>query len=55
MKKLAITVEVLGAVVVGIGVGIEVGFGAHMGFVLISGGSLVFCVGSLIWTKVIKG
>lgn len=53
-EKTAIVVEILGSVVVGIGVGIEIGYGADLGFMLISGGSLLVAVGALIWTKALR-
>ncbi len=54
MTKLAIIVEVLGAVLVSAGLGVEVCCDAHIGFVLITGGALVFSLGNLIWNKVLR-
>lgn len=52
-EKTAIIVEIAGAVMVGIGVGIEVGYEADLGFMLITAGSLMVAVGALFWTKIL--
>jgi len=37
-----------------VGIGIEVAFGADVGFMCITGGAVVVAVGSLIFAKLIK-
>ncbi len=48
-------VEVLGVLVGGAGLGVEITYGAHLGFVLITGGALVFAIGSGLWAKAYIG
>ena len=50
----AVVLEVIGVIIAGVGIGIEVVMRAHIGFVLISGGSLILAAGSLIFAKFAK-
>lgn len=52
-EKAAIIIEIAGVVMIGIGVGVEVGYEANVGFFLITAGSLMVAVGALFWTKVL--
>lgn len=55
-KLLAICfgVEVLGIGIVGTGIGIEVGYGAHLGFVFITSGSMLVATGGVLFGKFLK-
>lgn len=54
MMKFATTVEIIGATIVGIGVGIEIALAADLGWLLITGGSFSVALGSLLWVKVLR-
>lgn len=57
MKRLAVisaVVEVVGITAIGVGVGIELAMGAHIGFVLFGIGSGLIAGGSLLWIKVFR-
>lgn len=45
-------VEVIGVSVGTAGLAVEFIYGAHLGFILITGGALVFAIGSGLWAKV---
>ena len=58
MKKLfisSVVTEIAGIALVGFGIGIEVAFGADLGFVLITGGSLAVAAGGLLFAKFVRG
>ena len=54
LTKGAMIIEIVGIAVVGAGIGIEIGYGAHVGFMLITGGSLLVALGGVIWAKVLR-
>ena len=54
LTKFALTIEIIGTATVGIGIGIEIGYGADLGFLVITGGSFVVAIGALLWTKVLR-
>lgn len=49
-----LTIELLGIIIVAIGLGVEVYRGADAGFMLISIGSFLIAAGSCMWTKLLK-
>ena len=52
MKLLpAVILEVLGVMLIAFGIGYEVATGAHLGFVIITSGSLFIAAGGLIFAK----
>jgi len=56
MKRLIpITLELFGIAVVGGGMGVELALHADLGYMLITGGSLVVCIGGIIWGKFVRG
>ena len=59
MKKeswlaIATIVEIIGVLMVAIGIGVEIGTGASPGVILITFGSMVVALGSLLYFKVFK-
>lgn len=44
-------IEVFGALVGSVGVGVEITYGAHIGFILVTGGAILYGVGSGLWSK----
>lgn len=46
-------IEVVGIIIVAIGIGIEVSKEAELGFILITGGSVLIAAGALIYSKLI--
>ena len=49
----ALIVEIIGVVVVGVGLGLEVGTGADVGYILITAGSAAFAIGALVYAKIV--
>lgn len=49
-----IILELLGIAGIGAGIGIELGTGAHIGYVVISLGSVLIATGGFIWGKFVK-
>ena len=45
-QTLGIVVQLLGLVFLGVGFGVEVALRAHVGFILLTGGSILFAVGT---------
>ena len=54
LARWALAVEIVGIAVGSAGIGIEVGYKAHLGFVCITTGALAVALGSLIWAKVVR-
>lgn len=54
LTKLAMTVEIVGSAIVACGIGIEVGYGAHIGFLGITVGSFLVALGGVLWAKVLR-
>lgn len=57
MKNLFFTsviAEILGIMVVAIGVGIEVAYRADIGYILITSGAVVVAAGGLLFAKVVR-
>jgi len=54
MKLLPIILELLGVAAVGCGIGIEIGMGADVGYVVITIGSVLVATGGIIWGKFMK-
>ena len=50
----AIIVELVGIATIGAGIGIEISMHADLGYMLITGGSLVLAGGSLLWAKIMR-
>lgn len=48
MRKWAFLGQWLAALIVAAGIGVELATGAHLGFVIITGGSLVFAIATKI-------
>ena len=59
MKKkpliIPIIIELVGILVVGIGIGLELAFGGQAYFVVITAGSLLVATGGIIFGKFIRG
>lgn len=53
-KTLAVALEAVGICAVMVGIGIEVYYEAHVGFMCITGGSVVVAFGSLIFAKLTR-
>lgn len=53
-KLIPVTLELLGIVSIGTGIGIEVGLGADIGYLVISVGSVLIATGGVIWGKFIR-
>jgi len=54
MKNLAIALESVGIVAIIIGIAIEAVMHADIGFIAITGGSVIIAAGGLLWAKLIK-
>jgi hypothetical protein len=52
--KVATTIEIIGITACGVGVGIELALGADVGFMLISGGSVLIAAGGVLFGKFVK-
>lgn len=55
MKGLAIALETVGASAVIAGITVECIMQAEVGYIIITGGSVVVAVGGLIWAKLVRG
>jgi len=53
-RNLAICLETVGICAILAGISVEVALGAHIGWVLITGGSVTISTGGLLWAKVIR-
>lgn len=54
MRGLAIALEAVGIVAIIIGIAIEAIMQANIGFIAITGGSVVIAAGGLLWAKIIR-
>jgi hypothetical protein len=54
MKLLPIILEILGVAAIGCGIGIEIGMGADVGYVIITVGSVLVATGGVIWGKFMR-
>ncbi len=54
-KVLAVALEAVGMCIVLVGIVIEVSYQAHIGFVLITSGSVVIAGGGMIFAKLVRG
>ena len=57
MKNLflvSVVTEILGIMVVALGVGIEIAYRAHIGYILITGGAVITAAGGLLFAKVVR-
>jgi len=54
MRGLAIALEAVGIVAIIIGIAIEAIMHADIGFIAITGGSVIIATGGLLWAKVIR-
>lgn len=50
----AIITELVGIAAIGVGIGIEIALHADLGYVLITGGSLVIAGGGMFWAKIVR-
>jgi|GEM_PF-4150594 hypothetical protein len=55
MNILALILELIGILAIGLGIFYEVIHHAGVGFIAITVGSLLIAVGALIWAKIIHG
>jgi len=49
-----LTIEMVGVLLIVIGVAVEIASGADIGHILITIGSLTVAVGSIIWAKILR-
>lgn len=54
MWALCVLIEAMGIIIVSVGIGIELAMGAHVGFALITAGSLLVAAGGVIYAKVLR-
>ena len=54
-RLLPTTLELMGIAAIGAGIGVEIAEHAHIGWVLVTAGSLVVAVGGIIWGKFMRG
>lgn len=54
MRHLAIALEAIGVVAIIAGITIEATMQADIGFIVITGGSVLIAAGGLLWSKLIK-
>lgn len=55
MKILAVALETIGVIAIIAGITVECIMEADVGYVIITGGSVLIAGGGLIWAKLIKG
>lgn len=53
-RILPIALELAGIAIIGMGIGVELIQGAHIGFVIITSGSCLGFIGSVIWGKFMR-
>ena len=51
---LAVGIELTGIALVGTGIGVELATGAHLGYALITGGSILVAAGGVVFGKFVK-
>lgn len=54
MKLLTVTLELFGIAAIGVGVGVELIAGEAVGLTVITGGSCLVAIGSVIWAKFVR-
>ena len=54
-KLLPISLEVVGVAAIGVGIGVELAAHATIGWVMVTTGSCLVAVGSVIWGKFMRG
>lgn len=54
MRLAAIILELGGIAAIGVGIGVEVIAGAHLGFVIITIGSCLVAGGGIVWGKFLR-
>lgn len=53
-KLLPITLEVVGIAAIGVGIGIELAAHANIGWVVVTTGSCLVAIGSVVWGKFMR-
>jgi len=51
----ALCIEILGLSTLGVGIGVELATGAHIGYVIMSGGAFFLAGGGLYYAKIVRG
>lgn len=54
MKLLPVTLELFGIAAIGAGIGVELVAGEAIGLVVITGGSCLVAIGSVVWAKFVR-
>jgi len=54
MMLLPITLEVIGIAAIGVGIGVEIATHADLGWTLVTAGSCLLAIGSVIWGKFMR-
>lgn len=54
-KLLPISIEIVGIAAIGVGIGIELAVRASIGWVVVTTGSCLVAIGSVIWGKFMRG
>jgi len=53
-KLLPVTLEIVGIATIGVGIGIEMAAHANVGWVVVTTGSCLVAIGSVIWGKFMR-
>jgi len=54
-KLLPVTLEIVGITTIGIGIGVELATNASIGWAMVTIGSCLVAIGSVIWGKFMRG
>ena len=54
-KLLPVTLEILGIAAIGVGIGVELATHASLGWAMVTTGSCLVAIGSVIWGKFVRG
>ena len=54
-KLLPVTLEIVGIAAIGVGIGVELATHASLGWAMVTTGSCLVAIGSVIWGKFMRG
>jgi len=54
-KLLPVTLEIVGIAAIGVGIGVELAAHASIGWAMVTTGSCLVAIGSVIWGKFMRG
>ena len=54
-KLLPVTLEIVGIAAIGVGIGVELATNASLGWAMVTAGSCLVAIGSVVWGKFMRG